>query len=130
MSQLNHPKVFRSSWSTHIRMCSTSIIRGAVEDPLAYCRDAVLCELIVAFRHYFPLVGIWGDNFDVEKAGIRASRLHPEKRRNVFLVCGAPNADQLRKRVSPNQAKITFLSTSVTRRRAATFVKDLPLYRR
>ena len=119
---------FSRSCPHNLRMVFTSVIRGAVENPLAYCVDVVLCKLIGSFRHHFALVGIRCDNFDEEKAGIRVSRLHAEKRRCVFFVGCTPNIHQLCKGVSCNEAKISFLSASVTGRRIAAFVKDLLLY--
>ena len=118
----------RRSLQKNLRKVSISVIRGAVENPLAYCVDAVLCEFIGSFRHHFALAGIWCDNFDEEKAGIRASRLHAEKRRCVFFVGCTPNIHQLCKSVSCDKAKISFLSASVTGGRVAAFVKDLLLY--
>ena len=81
----------RRSLQKNLRKVSISIIRGAVENPLAYCVDVVLCKFIGSFRHHFALAGIRCDNFDEEKAGIRASRLHTEKRGCVFFVGCTPN---------------------------------------
>ena len=118
----------RRSLQKNLRKVSISVIRGAVENPSAYRGNAVLCKFIGSFRHHFALVGIRCDNFDEEKAGIRASRLHAEKRRCVFFVDCTPNIHQLCKSVSCDEAKISFLSASVTGGRAAAFVKDLLLY--
>ena len=106
---------------------STLIIRSTVENPLPYRTDAVLCEFAQTFRHQFALVGIRRNNFDEEKAGIRASGFHAAKRGGILFVACAPNTDQLFKRVSCDKAEISFFSASMAGRRVATFVKNLLL---
>jgi hypothetical protein len=107
-----------------------SIIRGAAENPLAYCFDTVLCEFIVTLRHYLALRSIRRDKFDAEKAGIGASRFHTEKGGDIFFISGTPNVDQLCKRVSCNKTEISFPSASVARWSIAAFIENFLLYRR
>ena len=108
---------------------SFSIIWRPVEDPLAYRVDAVLRQFVGPFRHYFSLAGIGRDNFDVENAGIGTSRFHAKEGWNIFFIGRAPDANQLRKSVYRDKAKVPLLSATVTGRCVAAFVEDLLLNR-
>ena len=85
--------MYGPAWLGSLRKVAVLIIRGAVEDPLAYRVDAVLRQFIAPFRHHFALVSIRRDDLYVEKAGIGASRFHPQKRGKVFLIRSTLNVD-------------------------------------
>jgi len=96
-----------------LRSVSTSIVRGAVKNPLAYCVNVALREFIRSLWHYFPLARIRCGNFNEEKAGVRASRFHANEWGEIFPVCCTPNTDQLSERFTCNKTEITFLSASM-----------------